>query len=87
MRLAMGMSSRVLAPNEVAPLRHMYVVSRGLVLFGGRVLSQGMACKLHPTIPIERQTCSLCICDLMLIDIDQSFALAIRLLQGATTSS
>ena len=45
------------------------------------------ACKLHPTIPIERKTCSLCICDLMLIHIDQSFALAIRLLQGATTSS
>ena len=42
-RLAMGMSSRVLAPSEIAPLRHMYVVSRGLVLYGGRVLSTGMA--------------------------------------------
>ena len=47
-RFAMGMSSRVLAPNEVAPLRHMYVISRGLVLYGGRVLSQNMACKKEP---------------------------------------
>ena len=42
-RLAMSMKSRVLAPGEVAPTRSMYVVSRGCVLFGGRVLSKGMA--------------------------------------------
>ena len=48
LQIAMGMSSRVLAPNEVAPLRHMYVISRGLVLYGGRVLSQNMACKKEP---------------------------------------
>ena len=36
-RLAMSMKPRVLAPSEVAPLRAMYVVSRGLVLFGGKV--------------------------------------------------
>jgi len=42
-RLAMTMKSRVLAPGEVAPLRSMYVVSRGCVIFGGRVLSPGKA--------------------------------------------
>jgi hypothetical protein len=40
-RLAMSMTSRTLAPGEVAPLRALYVVSRGCVLFGGRVLSRG----------------------------------------------
>ena len=40
-RLAMSMSHRVLAPGEVAPLRSLYVISRGLVLFGGRVMSAG----------------------------------------------
>ena len=42
-RIAMSMESRTLAPGEVAPLRYLYVVSRGLVLYGGRVLSLGMA--------------------------------------------
>ena len=28
-RLAMSMSTRVLAPNEVAPLRCMYVLTKG----------------------------------------------------------
>jgi len=41
-RLAMSMASQVLAPGEVAPQRQLYVISRGLVLFGGRVLSKGM---------------------------------------------
>ena len=41
-RLAMSMSTRVLAPNEVAPLRCMYVLTKGCVLYGGRVLSKGM---------------------------------------------
>jgi len=40
-RLAMSMASRVLAPGEMAPLGLLYVVGRGLVLFGGRVLSPG----------------------------------------------
>ena len=42
-RVAMAMSNRTLAPGEVAPMRHLYVVSRGLVLYGGKVLSYGMA--------------------------------------------
>ena len=41
MRIAMAMANRTLAPGEVAPMRHLYVVSRGLVLFGGKVLSYG----------------------------------------------
>lgn len=32
----------MLAPGEIAPLRHLYVVNKGLVLYGGRVLSRGM---------------------------------------------
>jgi L-fucose mutarotase/ribose pyranase (RbsD/FucU family) len=32
----------VFAPGEIAPLRHLYVVSRGLILYGGRVVSRGM---------------------------------------------
>lgn len=40
-RLAMSMESTVLAPGEIAPLGYLYVVTRGLVLFGGRVLMQG----------------------------------------------
>jgi len=42
-RLAMSMGSQVLAPGEVAPHGYLYVISRGLVLFGGRVLTHGMA--------------------------------------------
>jgi hypothetical protein len=42
-RLAMSMTERVLAPGEVAPQGDLYVVARGLVLFGGRVLMKGMA--------------------------------------------
>ena len=41
-RLAMAMRPRVFSPNEVVPQRSLYVVQRGLVLYGGRVLSQGM---------------------------------------------
>lgn len=40
-RLAMSMESHVLAPGEVAAGRQLYVLSRGLVLYGGRVLSSG----------------------------------------------
>ena len=42
-RLAMGMEPKVLAPGEVAPQRFLYVVQRGKVMFGGRILSRGMA--------------------------------------------
>jgi len=42
-RLAMTMTARVLAPGEVAPRGLLYVISRGLVLFGGHVLTHGMA--------------------------------------------
>ena len=41
-RLAMAMNPKVFSPGEVAPLRTLYVVARGLVLYGGRVLSTGM---------------------------------------------
>lgn len=41
-RLAMSMRPRVFSPNEVAPQRFLYVLQRGLVLYGGRVLTQGM---------------------------------------------
>ena len=41
-RLAMAMEPKVLAPGEVAPNRHLYVISRGSVIFGGRVLSRNM---------------------------------------------
>jgi len=40
-RIAMAVGHRTLAPGEVTPMRHLYVVSRGLVLFGGKVLSYG----------------------------------------------
>ena len=40
-RLAMAMNPKVFSPGEVAPLRTLYVVARGLVLYGGRVLSYG----------------------------------------------
>jgi hypothetical protein len=36
-RLVMGMSWRVLGPGETAPLRALYVVWRGCVLYGWRV--------------------------------------------------
>lgn len=35
------MESTVLAPGEIAPFGYLYVVARGLVLFGGRVLMEG----------------------------------------------
>jgi hypothetical protein len=54
-RLAMTMKSRVLAPGEVAPLRSMYVISRGRVIFGGRVLSPG---KARGTSPLFRPRCT-----------------------------
>ena len=37
-RLAMAMSPKVFSPGEVAPLRVLYVVARGLVLYGVRSL-------------------------------------------------
>ena len=40
-RLAREMSLQTLAPGEVAPLHNLYVVIRGLVLYGGRVLGRG----------------------------------------------
>ena len=40
-RLAMSMDTHVLAPGEVAANKHLYVLSRGLVLYGGKVLSSG----------------------------------------------
>lgn len=36
-----NLAVKTLAPGELAPLRCLYVISRGLVLFGGRVLSAG----------------------------------------------
>lgn len=42
-RLAMAMTTRVLAPAEIAPTRVLYVVQRGVVLYGGRCFSRGMA--------------------------------------------
>ena len=42
-RVALAMQPRVLAPNEIAPQRSLYVIHRGLVLFGGRVLSRGQS--------------------------------------------
>ena len=41
-RLAMLMASRTLTTGEVAPKGYLYVVMRGIVLFGGRVLTAGM---------------------------------------------
>jgi hypothetical protein len=40
-RIAMSMSSMVIAPGEVAPHRKLYVTIRGCVLFGGKILSSG----------------------------------------------
>ena len=40
-RLAMAMELMVLSPGEVAPKRSMYVIQRGLVLYGMRVLHGG----------------------------------------------
>ena len=42
-RLAREMTVQTLAPGEVAPMHNLYVVTRGLVLYGGRVLTRGMA--------------------------------------------
>jgi hypothetical protein len=39
----MAMTTRVLAPAEVPPKRQLYVVQRGVVLYGGRCFSRGMA--------------------------------------------
>lgn len=41
-RLAMSMTNQMLAPSEVAPNGVLYVIARGLVLWGGHVLSRGM---------------------------------------------
>jgi hypothetical protein len=42
-RLVRNMQWRVLAPGEVAPLRSLYIVWRGCVLYGWRVLVSGMS--------------------------------------------
>ena len=42
-RLAMAMRPKVLAPKELAPNRHLYVIARGQVMFGNRMYSHGMA--------------------------------------------
>jgi len=39
--IAMRMHSSVMAPGEVASLRRMYVIERGLVLYAARVLTSG----------------------------------------------
>jgi len=41
-RLAMAMQPKVLAPKELAPNRQLYVINRGLIMFGSRILSHGM---------------------------------------------
>ena len=38
----MSMTNQMLAPSEVAPNGVLYVIARGLVLWGGHVLSRGM---------------------------------------------
>ena len=40
-KLAMAMEYKVMAPGEVAPTRHLYVLTRGAIIFGGRVLTRG----------------------------------------------
>lgn len=40
-QVAMRMHSSVMAPGELASLRKMYVIERGLVLYQGRVLTSG----------------------------------------------
>jgi len=42
-RVCSSLVSKTLAPGELAPRRYLYVVKRGFVLFGGRVLSAGAA--------------------------------------------
>ena len=42
-RICSSLVSKTLAPGELAPRRYLYVVKRGFVLFGGRVLSAGGA--------------------------------------------
>ena len=37
----MEMEAKVMAPGEVAPNRNLYLVMRGTVIFGGRVLARG----------------------------------------------
>ena len=41
-RLAREMTVQTLAPGETAPMHNLYVVTRGLILYGGRVLTRGM---------------------------------------------
>jgi len=42
-RVALAMRPRTFAPNDIAPQRSLYVVHRGIVVFGSRVLSRGMS--------------------------------------------
>lgn len=40
-QLAMRLSPQVFAPAEIAPIGDLYIVSRGLALYGGKVYGQG----------------------------------------------
>ena len=40
-RIAQAMLPKVIAPGEIAPPRFLYVLSRGKVMYGGRILSRG----------------------------------------------
>jgi hypothetical protein len=40
-RIALSMAPRVIAPGEIAPPGSLYVLSRGKVMYGGRILSRG----------------------------------------------
>ena len=42
-RCAMAMAPKILAPSELAPNRHLYVVMRGSVMYGKRMLTRGLA--------------------------------------------
>lgn len=41
-QLARAMETKVLAPGEVAPMRYLYVIYCGKIMFGSRCLSRGM---------------------------------------------
>ena len=54
-RVCSSLVSKTLAPGELAPRRYLYVVKRGFVLFGGRVLSAGACTRAHAP-------CCMCAC-------------------------
>lgn len=39
--VAMSLTPKVFAPGEVAPKGYLYVINRGLALYGARVLTAG----------------------------------------------